>query len=400
MTAFVLACAALLYGAGRQGFRTHRIGEPEPDFSKYSTPALEEALTEPQRLWQFLISPETGYVERRAAALRGAVLLSPEFVPRLVYALRELRREERLHRWGLEPHPMEAAPFLFGTAWQSVERDRMVLEQRWRLPDKRMPYPKSLVDKRSAPWPWQVQQVLGDVFVWMASQRREIGPADEQQRWVDRWLAACMRMPIATDEEASAFVEATSNGWLQEYSMPVMARWGLIALQPDMPEASVKVATNIAETARAWRDPRARAVAEIITAEIVRQGAIEETRARAAYGLRVLREKRAEQDAPLPEPVLAISAAAEKAVDPREGDEWRRLYVYAYSVAAALDQPPIQIDRSFQGPTPGSPEASDVLQRFEKWYDEHRPDLQARAAERSAAYTEVLAELDRAAEKK
>jgi hypothetical protein len=131
-------------------------------------------------------------------------------------------------------------------------------------------------------------------------------------------------------------------------------------------------------------------------AEVIRESPVKEARSHAAYGIRYLRDTATVHAPRAPEPLLAIVAAAARAADESAGEEWHRLYVYAYSAAEAMDAPPIEVKRSFDGPRPQSPEAAERLEEFCKWFNENRDDLRQRARQRERELAPVLDELEAA----
>ena len=61
------------------------------------------------------------------------------------------------------------------------------------------------------------------------------------------------------------------------------------------------------------------------------------------------------------------------ALDPKAGDDWTRLYVYAFSVIEALDEKPFPADRRMD---PASPDVQRRLRDFAAWLEPHRRDLE------------------------
>ena len=357
-------------------------------------PAAFRLEGEAAALWARLTGPATAHAERMEIARQRALAFPPEHAPTIVRAIRELRHEEAMHGWGLMPHPHDALPSARAYAWNTVERDRTVLGRPWRLPDEKSPFPTTPDAEAAAPWPWQVRQALEQALVTMASH----GTTGASRDWfVPRYMAACMTMPVGTDDEACAFVEATLGGsWMNHKSMPVIARWRRIALAADKPQAAVMVAQRLGQTGYLWPHPHARHACELIMAEVIRGSPVKNARSHAAYGIRYLRDTATVHAPRATEPLLAIVAAAEQAADEGAGDEWDRLYVYAYSAAEAMDAPPIEVKRSFDGPRPDSVEAAQRLEEFCNWFKGSRDDLLRRARERERALAPVLAELESA----
>jgi len=359
-----------------------------PDLSKVRSAALSAALEDPEMLWDFITAPGTPYTERRAAALQGRKLFRAKSLPRLMAAIGELRKEERIHRWGLKRNPLSSALIWPGTdrvvkAVPADQRTRRVLKGTWTVPDEAIPYPLFWDAQAEAPWPWQVQQTLSDLFVWA----RPGWPQDAKA-----WLSAAMEMPCTTDEEASLFVEATQAS-THHKSMPVMARWHGIALDPKLPQAAAWVARSVGEACRLWDDPLSQGVGQVIVVDLLERGPHQAARERAAYGIRNLAVRfRDGKDVRLPRPATAILKASEMALDPESGHDWKRLYVYAFSVCEAMAKPPVKVDRRMG---PKSPDVRRTLVRFARWYRSRKGDLERAAAAEAESLDKIRQEFER-----
>jgi hypothetical protein len=212
-------------------------------------------------------------------------------------------------------------------------------------------------------------------------------------------MAACMGMPVGTDDEAELFLDATTAaGAMRTKSLPVMARWRAIATDPDRPHAAVRVAAEIGEVARLWRDDRSRRVAEIIVTDALRTRPPDEARERASYAMPRLRAPFRDTDPLEPVPATAVLAAAERAVDETDGAAWLRLTSYAYPVCLTVDNPPLSRDTILhERPGPDSPEAPAQLATFTSWYRQREPRLREAAAERDEQLRALRDEMDRLA---
>ena len=363
---------------------TRKMKATRPDLFKVRSPALSEALKDTESLWKFMASPETPYTDRRAAALQGRDVFPVEWLPRLMAAIGELRKEAKFHYWALKQNPLDNRLMLdperrFLKDIPPDQRERRVLGQRWVVPTEALDYPLTWKEEAKAPWPWQVEQTLDDLFVFVRPNRRDEAKARQ-------WLKAAMRIPCTTDEEATLFVEASR--WATHFkTMPVMARWHKIVLDPRFPEAAARVGWNIREIVRLWDDPRSWAVGQVLTVDTLKHSPHNEAKYRTAYGLRYFRERwRTGKDLRMPEPTTAIIAASQMALDPKNGDEWTRLYVYAFSVCEALDSPPMKPDRHMD---PKSEEVGKTLGKFESWFKASEKKLEALAAKESVALAGV-----------
>ena len=100
-----------------------------------------------------------------------------------------------------------------------------------------------------------------------------------------------MTMPITTDDEAFRFIYATVGGsWVHAKSVPVMARWRRIALDPKLPGAANYVAQEIAGAGRLWDHPQAADIAEIITTDILKSHKQDHARMQVAWGMQEIRQ--------------------------------------------------------------------------------------------------------------
>ena len=87
-----------------------------------------------------------------------------------------------------------------------------------------------------------------------------------------------------------------------------------------------------------------------------------------------------------PLPAAVILEMSRLALDPAVDNEWTRLYVYAFSVIEALDDPPFPADR---GMRPLSPDVATRLRDFAAWFGQHRRELEALAATQKPAIDEA-----------
>jgi hypothetical protein len=396
----VIAAAALVCAIAplldRSGSARAAMREPSPEeLRMVSTPALEAALHDPEALLAFITRPDTPYRERLAATLRGAPIVPPEYAPRVVTMIGELRDELVVHWWGMKQHPHDSTfRMLVDPIPVDITRDGMVLGRKWQLPDRRVEYPTTFDEECGAPWPWQVQQCLPKLLIWMTPRASTSSPLKTATSDTDRWLNACMAMPVESDRDARLFVEATLGGsWFHVKSVPVMSRWLQIALDPAKPQSATMVGQEVAGASVNWGDPRAKEIGEILIAEIIARSPHREARHRAAYGLSLLRYN-GHYSPPRKEgmePTLAVHAACERATD-RQDTEWNRLYVFAVAACKNLDDPPIQLDHFAL--KPDSPESKGFLARFDQWYGEHRQELSDRASKRRAELKTLIDELN------
>ena len=266
------------------------------------------------------------------------------------------------------------------------QRQRPILGSTWTVPAERSKYPRTLAQQESAPWPWQVEEALGDLLNASRPTHWVGEPPGRGSDREQRWLAAAMTMPWKTDVEAGLFVEATQI-CSHFKTMAVMGRWRQIALNPAMPNAAVAVVAGLPAAMRLWDDPRSQAIGQVITLDLLRAAPNKDLKERAAYGLQSMREVfSGGKDMKRPEPSTSIVAVSKMAMDANNGDAWTRLYVYAYSACEALDNSPIQVNRRMD---PNSPEVQARLSTFNQWVAANAGMLAA-AADREKADLEAV----------
>lgn len=352
---------------------------------------------EPSALLQFILSPDTPHAARQAAvALRGRDSLPPELLPRILAIRAELAAEQRLHNWGMKLHPLESRPRagnLHDDPPSQAGEVRTVLGHAWRVPQSWVEYPLTPEQESSAPWPWQVQRAIDGLYGAMAPSTHEPGtaPADEQ----DRWLAACLTLPLETDDQAWEFVVASGNAGWTRVSWPVavrvLAHWRAIALNPRMPRGATAVGQEFVQLMRITKDPDLLKLGEVIATDIIR-GAQEGPGRQVAMSLKEL--ARTTPGRGIDPGITAILAAAEAAVTSDKTGTVNRLYAFAYSVAEAVEDPALVPLRANGGVQAGSAEAATLSGAFEHWFADHRRDLVRRADAREQLLTPVRQSLE------
>jgi hypothetical protein len=162
---FVLALAALLALPSTHMEERQRIAEelkahPEPALeTRADLPAVEAALRTPERLWRFVLAPDTPWADRMVAAQRSKLPMS--FLPRMARVDREITREWREHQWGMEQFlPRYSAMAYMPRGPFHGTLKRKILGRDWTLPEGIGDEPLTYEEKSEAPWPWQVQQAL------------------------------------------------------------------------------------------------------------------------------------------------------------------------------------------------------------------------------------------------
>ncbi len=344
---------------------------PRPDLGAVKTPALAAALAEPEALWSLLTAPTTSYLERRAAAAQGRGVFPLAYLPRLTAALAQLRAEAAQHEWGLAPHPQSARPAPSSAPPERGSRVASVLGRPWTVPEHLTDYPLTWEEEAAAPWPWQAQQALEQLFAALFPRTAaEARP----------WLEACVALPWSTDAEARMLVEA-SRGATHVKSTRVMARWRAIALTEKLPEASLAVAQAVGEATRLWDAPESQAIGEVLTVDMLTRSPHARAREHAAFGIKSLgRRWREGKERTLPPPSTAILTALRMANDPLLADAWTRLTAYGFGALEAMPSPPFVPDRRID---PSGPEVAARAAELASWTAANLPRLEAEATERN-----------------
>ena len=383
MTGRILLCATtlLLWQVADSRDQRIRLALATPEVSAEELRAIHSdrinaALRSPDTLWAFVTSPEQNYLERRAAAVQAKGLLPVTWVPKVWRTMGELWREQRMHGFGLKPHPISS--MMWRPPPPVVPAERSILGHQWTVPAEPIEFPLTPKEREDAPWPWQVAQALGDLQAGLYPSTYE--PLDRDA--ADAYLAAVLTMPCGTDEEAQWLFAAAQGS--SHYKTPaIMAALRNIATNPRFPLAAVQVGSSYADATRLWNDPRAWDIGAAGVLDMLRHAPTGQARQNAAYSVRSLREGFADgKTLRRPEPAAVFLEIGRLALDPAEGDAWTRLYVYAFSAMEGIDGPPFAVDR---GMDPSSPEVPRRLGDFASWLEQHRGELEKLAAAQKPA---------------
>jgi hypothetical protein len=391
----VLCCVVtlLLGQAAETRDQRTRLALATPELTAEQLKAVDSAritaaLQSADVLWAFVTAPEPNYLERRAAAHQAGGLIPVSWLPRIWSAIGELRREERLHGFGLKPHPLSSGPSM-----PSAKREqghRQIFGHSWTVPAQPLDYPLTPHEREKAPWPWQIREALRDLNAGLFPST--YAPLDRDK--ADAYLSAVLLIPCGTDDEAQWFVEAVQGS--PHYKTPaIMAALRNIAINPRLVIAAVHAGTTYADATRLWNHPLSWALGAAGLADILRNTPHSEARQTAAYSARSLREAFAGgRTRRRPLPAAVILEMSRLALDPDSGNEWTRLYVYAFSVMEALDDPPFPADRRM---APQSPDVARRLRDFAGWLERHRRGLEELAATQKPAIDQAQTMLARTA---
>jgi hypothetical protein len=363
------------------------LATPEPtaeQLKAVNSARIDAALRSPDALWAFVTAPEPSYLERRAAAYQAKGVVPVTWLPKIWAAIGELRREEREHGFGLKPHPLSSLAWTPSRA--PARAVRQILGHSWTAPVQPLDYPLTPSEREEAPWLWQVREALRDLNAGLIP--RTYAPLERAD--ADAYLSAVLAMPCGTDDEAQWLVEAAQGS--SHYKTPaIMGALRNIATNPRLSIAAIHVGTTYADATRLWNDPRSWALGAAGLVDVLRNSPHVEARKTAAYSVRSLREAfvdGATRRQPLPAAV--ILELSRLALDPSAGDDWTRLYVYAFSVVEALDEPPFEVER---GMAPLSPDVARRLSDFAGWLERNRRGLEDLAASQKPAIDEASAML-------
>jgi hypothetical protein len=383
----VVLCAVTIFLVQAAEPRDQRIrlalATPEPTVEQLkavNSARITAALQSADALWAFVTAPEPNYLERRAAAYQARGLVPVTWLPKVWAAIGELRREEREHGFGLKPPPLSSL------AWTPprppAQGVRQILGHSWTAPVQPLDYPLTPKEREEAPWPWQVREALRDLNAGLFPST--YAPLDRGK--ADAYLSAVLTIPCGTDDEAQWFVEAVQGS--SHYKTPaIMGALRNIATNPRLPIAAIHAATTYADATRLWNDPRSWALGAAGLVDILRNTPHVEARKTAAHSVRSLREAFADgRTGRRPLPAAVILELSRLALDAAAGDEWTRLYAYAFSVVDALDDPPFPAER---GMAPLSPDVARRLSDFAGWLERNRRGLDELAAAQQPAIDEA-----------
>jgi len=161
------------------------------------------AWTSPDALWEFLTSPETGAPERRVAASKAEQIIPVDWLPKVLQARRELRKEQALHNFGLADYPFkDYSPFyLLKTPRDRIgtQTKRMILGHAFVVPEKWIAYPPTEEGVMRA-WPAQVLDAMETLYsnIIQHGDPKEIDPI-------------ALKLPCADYETARQIVDLTSD---------------------------------------------------------------------------------------------------------------------------------------------------------------------------------------------
>ena len=378
MTWCILLCATTVLLGQAADPRDQRIrlalSSPDPTAAQLESvhsDRITAALRSPDALWAFITSPEQMYLERRAAAFQSKGLVPVTWLPKIWRTMGELWREQRLHEFGLKPHPVSSMMWM--PRPPAFPAERSILGHPWKVPAEPIEFPLTPKEREDAPWPWQVEQALIDLRAGLYPST--YAPLNRDA--ADAYLAAVLTMPCGTDEEAQWLIGAVQGS--SHYKTPaVMAALRNIATNPGFPLAAVQVGSEYADATRLWNDPRSWDIGVAGLLDMLRRAPTAQARQNAAYSVRSLRESFVDgRTLRRPLPAAVMLEMSRLALDPSAGDAWTRLYAYAFSAIEAMDAPPFAADRRMD---PASPEVARRLRDFASWLEGHRRELETLAA--------------------
>jgi hypothetical protein len=128
---------------------------------------VRAAWRSPEALWEFLTSPETGATERRVAASQSERIIAVDWLPKVLRARREFRKEQALHNFGLADYPFkDYSPFYsLKTPRDRIgtRTTRMILGHPFVVLEKWIEYPPTEEGVKRA-WPAQVLAVMETLY--------------------------------------------------------------------------------------------------------------------------------------------------------------------------------------------------------------------------------------------
>jgi Domain of unknown function (DUF4190) len=128
---------------------------------------VRAAWTSPEALWEFLTLPETDAPERRIAASKAGQIIPLDWLPKVLQARRELRKEQALHNFGLADYPFkDYSPFYsLKTPRDRIgtQTTRMIMGHAFVVPEKWIEYPPTEEGIKRA-WPAQVLDAMETLY--------------------------------------------------------------------------------------------------------------------------------------------------------------------------------------------------------------------------------------------
>lgn len=203
-----------------------------PDFGTLPLPILEEGQSDPEALWEFLVSPDTPYSLAMAAAQRCGPVFPESLIPRLLRCSIQLEEEYRLHRFAtypdcvLQPFQLDAHSGYF--AGQS----RRVCGSVWSVPSLPCPEPLTWDEECLAPWPWRVNKVLSATLSTVVRHFEIHSP--------QAWNRALSDLPCQTPADAAVLARAyqLKKGAV---SLQTLVRLREVGLDPRQGEAAERM---------------------------------------------------------------------------------------------------------------------------------------------------------------
>jgi hypothetical protein len=180
---------------------------------------VRAAWTSPEALWEFLTSPETGAAERRAAASKPGQIIPVDWLPKVLQARRELRKEQALHNFGLADYPFkDYSPFYsLKTPRDRIgtQTTRMILGHPFVVPEKWIEFPATEEGIKRA-WPAQVLDAMETLY----SNLIQHGDPNE----ID---SIALKLPCTDYETARQIVDLTLDvARIQRFATPeVFGAW-------------------------------------------------------------------------------------------------------------------------------------------------------------------------------
>jgi hypothetical protein len=343
----------------------------------YTSDALKKALHSEPEMWRFITDPSTAYLDRMAAANRGAALIGPEDLPLLWKTATEFE---------LLRLPVTASPCEY---WRSANRlpemwltrkkrtiyesampeSQSVLGRKIDLRQDIVDYPVSPDERNRSSWLWQTQRAVtllnGEVNRYYGDPARY--PLLVEAAW--QWQPA-------TYYEANTRFHALLD-WAP-YNVLRLQTILKLALPPlDTFNLAYAVPTHLYLTIAAnYHFEELEHVAQIV---ILQKTQDQRVAAETAFVTAQLANLKENIYAPQLKPLhtaTAILAIGRWAMD-RDLPLWDRFASFAEPICKIVDDPPFQPG---QIRDPHDPEVAKRLLAFEHWFALRRSSLELQAA--------------------
>jgi hypothetical protein len=351
----------------------------------HTSPALEKALLSNKTFWTFITDPDTPYLDRMAAATRGASALSPEDL----HLLWEAMAEVELQRSGVKFSPCDyirsanLTPLMWVSRRNRLPADsapRVILGREIQVPEEDRGFPNTVEEREQSPWLWQLGRALPILF---DNVNRYYGDASRYPLRVKAawdWI-----VPIPEHETDRSDLDTWERVRIRSRALAEWAPRDVLLLQTVLKLAlhndnrTVPYSANV-EALVVWGQDSYHLeelahVGQIVILEKTKwEDVAERTAFLAAESARYEPNPSAPHIVPL-KSATAILAIGKWARDSRVA-AWSR-YQFAGWICKMVDDPPFTAGELRD---PEDPRLKERLRTFDVWFEKKKPSLEREAA--------------------